>query len=311
MRELRLEGSVRRALALALPVLVVLGCQAEAQSGTGAAGYQGARPSATVPGGEASAADLERCRADLLQTLALYRDVLRGDDGRQRVDQATGLLAGLGARDLEVLGPACPQVGQWKRAAAAARDLALGRRTAPAPAPLGAALSIFPDAPYSGLCGSTRSNTEVLFGFQVALQVARGVWSAASRGCEEVIVICPAPGGGNTSLLCIVADEALFIAEKALEDVKFCDEDIDSAEIRGTYERVGFVHDQVVTLEEKLDAMDKKLDALAAAVEGLRQLGCDTIRLENTPEGRRASAIPVCTDQPGFPYGWPQRPTGP
>lgn len=304
MKTCRFAVSRHLALALALPILAGLGCQAEAQSDTGT----GASLAQAVVGGQAaSVVRLESCRADMLQTLALYRDVLRDDDGRRRVDQASGLVASMGMQDLEVLAPACARVGQWRLAATTARDLALARRMAPAPAPLVAATAVFPDAPYSGLCGNSRSNTEVIFGFQVALQVARGVWSAASRACEQVAVVCPLPGGGNGSLACIVVDEALYVAEKALEDVKFCDEDIDSAEIRGTYDRVGFVHDQVVTLAEKLDAMDRKLDALAAAVEGLRRLGCDTIRLEHTPEGQRASGIPVCSDQPGFPYNWPQR----
>jgi hypothetical protein len=308
MKRGRLERGQLRPFSLALPILVVLGCGAEAQSGTGAGGYQGAFPPAVATaGGVASAAGLEGCRADVLQTLALYRDVLRSDEGRRQVDRAGGLIALLGPRDLEVLAPACAQVGQWKLAVANARDLARSRRTAPAPARVAVATAVFPTAPYSGLCGSTRSDTDVIFGFQVALQVARGVWSAASRACDQVAVVCPVPGGGNTSLACIAADAVLFAAEKVLEDMQFCDEDIDSAEIRGTYDRVGFVHDQVVTLEEKLDAMDKKLDALVAAVEGLRQLGCDTVRLENTPEGRRSSTIPVCGDQPGFPYNWPQR----
>ena len=311
MKTRRFLGSQLGSLVSALPILALLGCQAEAQPDAGG-GYQSAPSSvAAALGGAASAAAMERCRADLLQTLALYRDVLGSDEGRRMVDRAAGRLASVEAQDLAVLGPACPQVDQWKQAVAGARDAALARRTARAFSPFEATAAVFPEAPYSGLCGSTRSDTEVIFGFQVALQVARGVWSAASRACEQVAEVCPLPGGGNTSLACIVVDEALYIAEKVLEDVKFCDEDIDSAEIRGTYDRVGFVHDQVVTLEEKLDAIDRKLEALAAAVEGLRRLGCDSIRLENTPEGRRASAIPVCADQPGFPYNWPQRPMGP
>ncbi len=293
----RLGGCNRRWPGRALPFLAILGCYAGAQSdgGPGVALPLRAAPARQATG--ASPADLEGCRADLLQTLALYREVLRTEDGRRRVDGATALLDRLGPRDMEVIASACSQVGQWKKAAAAARDAVLrGATSASAAAAL--ATSTLPGAPYSDLCGSTRSNTEAIFATQVALQVARGVWSAASRACEEVVVA--ACFGGNTSLVCIAADEALFVAEKALEDVKFCDEDIDSAEIRGTYDRVQFVSRQ-------LEVVDQKLDALARAVEGLRLLGCDTIRLENTPEGQRASAIPVCSDQPGFPYGWPQR----
>lgn len=285
----------------ALATVVVLGCQADAQSGTS----QVPAPSAATNDG-ATTADLEGCRAQLIETLAFYRELVRDDDARQRVDRVVSTVESLATRDMEVLAPACARMGEWRQAVAAARGLAANRAGA-APGPVAAAGTAFPQAPYSGLCGSARSNTEVLFGVQVALQVARGVWSAASRGCEQVVVVCPVPGGGNGSLACIVADEALFVAEKAVEDVKFCDEDIDSAEIRGTYDRIGFVHDEVVVLDGKVEVLNQKLDALARAVEGLRHVGCDTIRLENTPEGQRASSIPVCADQPGFPYDWPER----
>ncbi len=300
MTTCRLDAGARRVLALALPLLFAVGCQADAQSNV-LIGTEGALPwSQSGPGGLSSAPDLVRCRADLLQTLAYYRDMMRTDGGRSQVDRASDLVARLAAQDMQTLAPACGQIAEWKQAAIAARDLAVGAYTASA-ATSSAAAASFPEAPYSGLCGSSRSSTEAVFATQVALQVARGVWSAASRACDQVAA------GFNASTACIAADVALFAAEKALEDVQFCDEDIDSAEIRGTYDRVGFVHDQIVTLDAKLDLINGKLDALARAVEGLRQLGCDTVRLEHTPEGTRESAIPVCADQPGFPYAWPQR----
>lgn len=280
---------------LAPLVLAALGCQAEARSAPAAAAI-----------GAVASTDMEQCRQDLLGTMALYREVLRTDAARQQVDRTTGLLVSLTPGDLEVLRHACAGVGEWKRAVSAARDLAAARTGAAAASPVVTAAP-FPDAPYSTLCGSGRSNTEVIFGFQVALQVARGVWSAASRACDQVVVVCPVPGGGNTSLACIVADEALFVAEKVLEDVKFCDEDIDSAEIRGSYDRIAYVHDQVADLDRKIGEIDQKIDALARAVESLRVLGCDTVRLEHTPQGLRASSVPACSDQPGFPYSWPQR----
>jgi len=39
-------------------------------------------------------------------------------------------------------------------------------------------------------------------------------------------------------------------------------------------------------------------------VSALSALGCEIIRLLNTPEGQRASAILACSAQPGFPYKW-------
>lgn len=294
-REYRSRWSART-LVPGLVVLAALGCQAEAQTG-----WAGPVPPS------AGAASLERCRADLLETLASYRDIAGKDASRGRVDQAVGLVAGMAPGDLEPLGAACAQVGQWKRAAYEARSLVLRARSVSRAAYGVASAGDLPGAPYSGLCGSDRSVTEVIFGVQAALQAARGVWSLASRGCEQVVVVCPAPGGGNSSLACTFADTALFVAEAALEDVKFCDEDIDSAEIRGTYDRVAQVHDEIVLLDGKIDVIDGKLNALAQAVESLRLLGCDAVRLETTPEGRRASDIEVCSDRPEYPYGWPER----
>jgi hypothetical protein len=295
-----LLGERLRSFALMLPVLAVLGCNAAAQSDPASTGTQPAQPGGqTGSGGAMSVAALDQCRADLIQTLATYREVLRAD-GRLRMDRAIDTVAQLGQEEMQVLGPACSQIQLLRQLVAAARDLPRVQAAA-ARLPASTAGATFPAASYSARCGSSRNDTESIFAFQVALQVARGVWSVASRGCDEVVA------GFNTSLVCIPADELLFAAEQALEDLKFCDEDIDSAEINGTYARVGFVHEEVVVLDGKIEVINQKLDALARAIEGLRQLGCDAIRVEHTPEGRRVSSIPVCSDQPGFPYAWPQR----
>ncbi len=44
-----------------------------------------------------------------------------------------------------------------------------------------------------------------------------------------------------------------------------------------------------------------------AIINELHALGCEIVRLLNTPEGQRASSILSCTGQPGFPYKWPQK----
>jgi len=156
----------------------------------------------------------------------------------------------------------------------------------------------FPNAGYSGLCGSERNDTTIVFAAQVALQAAELVWSAASRGCDEVIVVCPAPGGGNTSLVCIAADAVLFAAKAVLDDFKFCDEDVDSAEIEGSYERLAHLHNDINTLDEKINTL---LDEVA----NLRRQNCEIIKLLHTPQGQRQSSIDVCDGSEGFPYDWP------
>ncbi len=41
-----------------------------------------------------------------------------------------------------------------------------------------------------------------------------------------------------------------------------------------------------------------------AIVGELRAVACEIIRLLNTPDGQRGSAIAACTAQPGYPYSW-------
>jgi len=77
----------------------------------------------------------------------------------------------------------------------------------------------------------------------LALETAQGVWSAASRVCEEVIL------GFNGSLICIPVDVVLFVAELAVgiaEHIfmleEHCDSEVNEAEIEGSYERLGHLH---------------------------------------------------------------------
>ena len=76
-----------------------------------------------------------------------------------------------------------------------------------------------------------------------ALEAAQIVWSGLSRGCDQVAF------GTNTSLLCIPADIVLAaaelvvgIAEGVVEHLAACDAGVDSAEIEGSYERLGHIH---------------------------------------------------------------------
>jgi len=105
----------------------------------------------------------------------------------------------------------------------------------------------YPDAAYSVVCGSERGDTDAEFAAKVALQVAKGVWSIASRGCDETIVVLGE--GGNLSLACIAADAILFIAEAVLEDFFFCDDAVNAAEIEGSYERLGHLHGDMDALQ--------------------------------------------------------------
>jgi hypothetical protein len=248
----------------------------------------------------------------------------------------------------------------------------------------------FPDASYS-FCGSGRSDATFMLAAQEVLIAAKGVWSAASRGCDEVVVV--AGFGGNVSLVCIIADGVLAIAEGVLNGFEFCDNDIDSAEIQGSYKRLAHIHGDLESAQTTIvdnqntnksdvtnavsaaqTAITNSIDAAATAIINndntnrnaiinndntnkntivnndnanrdaienndnvnrntimandnanrdtimandnhnrdlmiaeMRMIGCDMIRLINTPEGQRASALQSCVGQPGYPYVWPQK----
>ena len=109
----------------------------------------------------------------------------------------------------------------------------------------------FPDANYD-FCGSTHGSAPILLAAQATLDIAKGVWSAASRACDQTVVI--AGEGGNASLVCIIVDTALTIAETAFNAVVFCENDIDSAEINGSYRRLAHIHDDVAALQTSGDS---------------------------------------------------------
>lgn len=214
-----------------------------------------------------------------------------------------------------------------------------------------------PGASYS-FCGSERNGAEGMFAAQIVLDVAKGVWSAASRGCDEVIVV--AGFGGNVSLVCIIVDAVLAAAEAVYNGFLFCDGDIDSAEIEGSYDRLGHIHGDLESAQSTIVNNDNSnkteilnqinanttiittaIDASATAIinndnsnrntiinndnsnrdtiitndntnrdtiiSELRAIGCDVIRLLNTPEGQRSSANSSCEGQPAFPYDFPEK----
>jgi hypothetical protein len=243
----------------------------------------------------------QQCRADLTHLFATYAIV--GDrlgDARavSAVNRGKAAVSKMSNDDLQDYVLARQDVARLREAADSLKSLQQQAMAHPAQAG-GPESAGFPSAPYSELAGDTRSPTGVIFAAKVVVQAARLVWSLANRGCNQVVVV--AGEGANTSLACTVADAIYFVALSALEDIDYTDDDIDSAEINGTYLRVGHIHSD-------LETVDGKIDALTAEVEALRQANCEIIRLLNTPDGLRSSSLPVCADQPGFPYSFPHHP---
>src|SRR5207244_658001 len=60
--------------------------------------------------------------------------------------------------------------------------------------------------------------------------------------------------GGNTSLVCIIVDTVLTAAEAIYEGVTFCENDIDSAEINGSYRRLDHIHSDLQSLQGSSDS---------------------------------------------------------
>ncbi len=103
----------------------------------------------------------------------------------------------------------------------------------------------FPDAEYS-FCGSTHKAAAGLLAAQVVLDVAKGVWDSLNRFCEQVVIA--AGFGGNASVPCVAADLVLNIAIAVFHGVEFCENDIDSAEITGSYKRLAHIHDDLASM---------------------------------------------------------------
>ncbi len=243
-------------------------------------------------------ADVDQLRADLIDVSSIYFElgtIFQNENIMSAASEALINFESMSDDQLSIFVNIGPKTTELRRAVANLRDMIItgvSRQMAEANSPG------FPDASYSALCGSVRTNTEVFFLARLAYEIAQGVWSALSRACEEVVVVPPG-AGGNTSLLCIPVDLVLFAARVILDEIANCDGDIDSAEIEGTYERVAHIHGDV-------EVLDDKLDMLLDMVEELRLANCDIIRLLHTPQGQRVSTLPVCDDHPEFPYGWPE-----
>lgn len=186
-----------------------------------------------------STAEAEEVRADLNHILDTLRGmVLTLEPGNSQELTASMLdaqetLTKMRDEDLAVYAEAIPGIAHLREAVdelavTLLSEVSIGRKVASAG---------LPDASYSALCGFARNNADAIQAARIVFEIAQGIWSVASRACEEVAF------GFNTSLLCIPVDAILFAAEFVFDRLEECNEDIDSAEIRGSYERLGHIHD--------------------------------------------------------------------
>ncbi len=254
--------------------------------------------------------------------------LLQQDDSQAAFADAAVLVESLTLEDLAQLESVRPQIERLRAVVAGLRSQVLAQVVEP----VEASSPGLPDAPYSSLCGSARAGTGLAYGALLAAIVTEAAREGASRGCDQVAVA--AGFGGNAALVCLILDVLWAGAKGFREGIVFCDSDIDGAEIKGVYDRVAHLHgdmetsfsginelitkvdtldDKVDTLDTKVDALadhvsviDGKIDALALAVDELRTMNCELIRLMHVPQGQRTSGVKACSDQPGYPYAFPE-----
>jgi len=256
-------------------------------------------------------AEVDQLRADLVDVSSIYFElgtIFQNENIMSAASEALISFESMSDDQLSNFAHMGPKTAELRAAVAHLRDMIITgvtRQMAAANSP------DFPEAPYTNLCGSIRSDTNIFFAARLVYEVAQGVWAALSRACDQIGVV--GGFGANTSLLCIPVDLILFAARVTLDEIANCDGNIDSAEILGTYERVGHIHgdvevvqDTADSIESKVDILDGKIDMMLDMIEDLRLANCDIIRLLHTPQGQRESSLPVCDDHAEFPYNWPE-----
>jgi hypothetical protein len=166
----------------------------------------------------------------------------------------------------------------------------------------------------------------------IANEVAQSILAAAAWVCNEDIL------GENGSLACVPLAIAADITQGLFDTAQFCAGEVTANQVEANFDRLGHIHDDLsagiasiitndnantTTIVNNDNANtttivnnDNKNTASIitnsnankdAIVSELRALGCEIVRLLNTPEGRRASSILACNAQPGFPYSWNKR----
>jgi hypothetical protein len=197
-------------------------------------------------------------------------------------------------------------------------------------------------------CDDIEHDSGFTFGALVAFQVLRTVLAAAEFACLEVVVILGEGGNGSAVCIpfAIAQDVAAIpyeladfcggeedsaIAQGSYDRLEHVHNDLDAARTailssidthttqiinNDNANRVTIVNNdnanRVLIINNDNTNRDIILaDALANRdflVAELRRVACDMLRLENTPDGQRASSNPSCVGQPQFPYNFPEHP---
>jgi hypothetical protein len=118
----------------------------------------------------------------------------------------------------------------------------------------------------SGLCTSARQSDGTLFLLLNGTLLAEAVQMVASRVCDQVVVVV---GGGNASLVCIITDLIYLAVRGANDNINYCEDQNDGAELHASYLRLGHLHTDLEAAEANLGlAITNTEIAINAHIDG-------------------------------------------
>jgi hypothetical protein len=178
-------------------------------------------------------------------------------------------------------------------------------------------------------CVGTDYTSETRYAETIANEVTQSILAAAAWACNEDIL------GENGSLACVPLAIAADVTAGLIDVANFCAGEVTANQVTANLERLAHIHDDLTAdvaaitanINQSTAAINTNINQSTASiisnananttaiitndnankdtiVSALSALGCEIIRLLNTPEGQRASAILACSAQPGFPYKW-------
>lgn len=190
--------------------------------------------------------------------------------------------------------------------------------------------SPFPQvAPVIGNCDIVDTSPSFRYGALIAKEVTTSILAAATFVCTQDIL------GENGSAACIPFAIAADIAIALFDVSTFCAGEATANAIDTNYVRLEHLHNDLNTglasvinndntntsniinndntnkaalvtlINANTTTIVNNDNANKNAMVGeIRALGCEIVRLLNTPDGQRASSILSCSAAPGFPYSW-------
>lgn len=170
----------------------------------------------------------------------------------------------------------------------------------------------FPDADYPSVCGDTRSNAETvklvalesLMFLEEAQALAEELLTDVRHAALETIVFLGE--GGNTSLIAEPFDIAvsvarlLKVAAKAVyEDLEFFDNCINSAEIEGSYDRLGALGERTEEILERIDDIVGEEDFILERINNIEMREVENQLVNARTKSRALASLFLPADHGG------------